>query len=218
MLHMAHNQLIVLTTRPIFLAVVKQAVGKRYVGGLSSTEHHIHESHILACSEAAHRNIVLAQRIRPVMKFLQAGLHFVFNAAVILLLDRILQGTRDPPSVCHKISPPTSNSLHTPEIQFAIEVFEQESKTGTNYPRDCCKVLHDLNALVDRYLSRNGESPQQWTMASRSHPDVDTSNNISMNFGNQQATTDVEEINEVHEKMLRWVQAGGLQLRNSLLI
>jgi hypothetical protein len=30
------------------------------------------------------------------------------------------------------------------KIRFAIKISEQEAKTGTYHPRECCKVLQDL--------------------------------------------------------------------------
>lgn len=142
-LHMAQNQLIVLTMRPLFLDAVKNAVNNRSIGGYWSLQQHPQAEYLYACLNAAQENLVIAQRIIAIRKLLQAGLHFVYNAAVILLLDRILNGTQ---------SQHPAENLHGPEIDFAIEVFEKESKTGTHYPRDCCKVLQDLKALVAGYL------------------------------------------------------------------
>jgi hypothetical protein len=38
-------------------------------------------------------------------------------------------------------------------IRFAIESFKKEAETGTNYPRECCRILHDLELLTYNYVS-----------------------------------------------------------------
>ncbi|KAF2029493.1 hypothetical protein EK21DRAFT_67578 [Setomelanomma holmii] len=160
LLHMAHNQLIVLTTRPIFFAAVKQAVAQRLAQGHPSPEPHRQARHIQACSTAAHRNLLLAQLIiQSKRKLLQAGLHFVFNAAVVLLLNRIMTAEE-----CPKVEAVDGTATGIIGDQFAscvdsaIRIFEEEARTGTNYPRDCCNVLRDLKALTDRYLATWNQS------------------------------------------------------------
>ncbi|CAA9961106.1 fungal specific transcription factor domain-containing protein [Pyrenophora teres f. maculata] len=213
-LHLAANQLIVLTTRPILLAAVKQAVAERYMNGQWSLQQHAHITHIQACLEAAHRNLVLAQRLRSKRKLLQAGLHFVFNAAVILFLEQIMSSFRS-----HKTPPSPNAAAHGPKLEFAIRTFADESKTGTNYPRDCFKILQDLEALVHRYLSHghgnfvhgsnaslgaNAGAPGSHVMA---QPGPETQNNPNG-----------PESSNLYQEMRIWIQSDGLQLQNSLLI
>jgi hypothetical protein len=207
-LHMAYNQLIVLTTRPILLAAVKQAVAEFYMNGQWSSQQHTHSRHIQACAEAAHRNLSLAQRLTPRRKLLQAGLHFVFNAAVILLLNRILTSS-------NSYKTPTSNvEMHASEIFFALHTFEEASRTGTNYPRDCCRVLQDLSALIDRYLSHGHGSfeprhnPHRVTIPTvqhnGTHPDLESEGEPSK----------INEGDDLHQEMMTWRQSDGLQLHN----
>lgn len=207
-LHMASNQLIVLTTRPILLAAVKQAVAERYINGHWFLQQHAHEKLIKACTEAAHRNIALARRLCAVRKLLQAGLHFVFNAGVVILLEQILKFSEG-----HKTTIP---NVHTPEIEFTIRTFEEESKTGTNYPRDCFKVLQDLRALVARYLSHehglaepgsypdgaSGIPSQPWAAQPGSQA--------------QENTSSVDGRSDLYEEMRTWIQSDGLQLHHGL--
>ncbi|KAF2634436.1 hypothetical protein P280DRAFT_376198, partial [Massarina eburnea CBS 473.64] len=138
-LHMAYNQLTLLTTRPIFFSAVKRAVAERYIqSGTWQLEHDPQYKQIQACSSAAHSNICIAQWVIQLYKqrrVLQANLHIVFNAAVVLMLNRILRAY--------------AGAVDS-EIQFAINLFAQESKTGNNYQRDCLKVLKDLKTIVDR--------------------------------------------------------------------
>jgi hypothetical protein len=211
-LHMAYNQLIVLTTRPILLAVVKQAVAEFYMKGQWSPQQHTHSRHIQACAEAALRNLNLAQRLTPRRKLLQAGLHFVFNAAVVLLLNQILTSS-------NSYKTPTSNlGTHTSEISFALHTFEEASRTGTNYPRDCCRVLQDLSALIDRYLSYGHGSfeqrhdPHRATIAAAQH------NEAHPDPQNEREPSNMIEGDDLHQEMMTWRQSDGLQLRNNLLI
>lgn len=69
-------------------------------------------------------------------KFLQAGLHYIFNAAIILMLEELL--------VLPAAEPDDIN------VNFAIGVFEEEAKTESNYARDCATVLKDLQSIVQR--------------------------------------------------------------------
>lgn len=220
MLHMAQDQLVVLTTRPTFLAAVKQAVAERFIGRQWLIEQHSHGTHLRTCSAAAHRNLSLARRLWSSRKFLQAGLHFVFNAAVILLLDRIVHGTQAHlVGLGHAIPMQhIEEELHASEIQFAIHVFEQESRTGTNYPRDCCRVLQDLKALVDRYLSQSRASCQTGSIAGHDRdpsavqidPDPSSEAQLSQAFPS--------DGNDLYQELMTWVQSDGLQLRNGLLV
>jgi hypothetical protein len=196
-LHMAQNQLIVLTTRPILLAAVKQAVAKHYTGGQWSVEHHAQGSFIQACVDASHRNLILAQRLRSSRKLLQAGLHFVFNAAVILLLNQIFES-----SGSHKMPGPPPPRSYASEIQFAIWTFEEESRTGTNYPRDCCRVLQDLKALIDRYLSHGHGNPEQEQLH----------NSTQRSTEYQGIPLNTHESSDLHQKLQIWTQSDGLQL------
>ncbi|CAO2649768.1 Nn.00g010600.m01.CDS01 [Neocucurbitaria sp. VM-36] len=220
-LHMAQNQLIVLTTRPIFLAAVKQAVGNRFIGGHWSIEQHTHRSHLQACSAAAHENLVLAQRTQSSRKLLQAGLHFVFNAAVILLLDRLVHGITGHEAGCsngHMTPTPPGEDLHYLEIQFAISIFEQESKTGTNYPRDCCKVLRDLRALVGHHITQSQLDFRQGDITHRTRNDLAMQSGLDQSPGASSSQPSSSEDSELYQEMMTWVQRDGLQLRDSLHI
>ncbi|KAI4676386.1 uncharacterized protein J4E88_007302 [Alternaria novae-zelandiae] len=211
-LHLAYNQLIVLTTRPILLAAVKQAVAERYMNGQWSVQQHAHSKYVQACPEAAQRNLLLAKRLRSTRKLLQAGLHFVFNAAVILILDQILHSSS---------TAPTATALNAPvyamEIDFAMRTFEEESRTGTNYPRDCYKVLQDLKALVDRYLSHGHghfeQSNDPGLVINTPRPQYNAQRDAELQ-GNASNTT----AGTVYQELRTWMQSDGLKLHNSLLI
>ncbi|UPX12124.1 uncharacterized protein EKO05_0002693 [Ascochyta rabiei] len=147
-LHMHYNQLVILATRPMLFAAIKKVVALQASNGLGSSEEHLHGSHTRSCIEAAHRNLHLARLLGSTNRhWFQSGLHFLFNAAVVLLLSRISSACEEDVD-----SDRATEGRLASEISFAIQVFEQEAKVGTNYPRDCWRVLRDLKALTDRYV------------------------------------------------------------------
>ncbi|WYZ41135.1 hypothetical protein EsH8_V_000030 [Colletotrichum jinshuiense] len=138
LLHMGYNQLLILVVRPIFFAAVKKAFAKRYITPGRRWDFEHHAGRIRACSEAAHRNLYFARWLLSLggsRKLLQAGLHYVFNAAIILMLEELLV-------------PYLAPSDSAADVNFAISVFQEEAKTGSNYAHDCATVLQDLGSLV----------------------------------------------------------------------
>ncbi|KAK1675312.1 fungal-specific transcription factor domain-containing protein [Colletotrichum godetiae] len=141
LLHMAHNQLLILVVRPIFFAAVKKTFAERYITSERRWEFSHHADRISSCSKAAHGNLYLARWMMSLnggtRKFLQAGLHYVFNAAIILMLEELLvfSPAAEPEDV---------------NVNFAIGIFEEEAKTESNYARDCATVLKDLKSIVQR--------------------------------------------------------------------
>lgn len=216
MLHMAHNQLVVLTTRPIFFAAVKQAVAQRVVYGKYPQPGDVHGPHMHACSAAAYRNLLLAQHlVQSGRKMLQAGLHFIFNAAVILLLNRLMRST---PRIDFGDSDIHSTPI-TPEeeriessIQFAIEVFQAESRTGTHYPRDCYQVLQGLNALTGRNLTWQKETCSQQQMQDTDHGAAASDCEGATRFNPE------GEDSAIYAEIMNWEQSNGLQLYDCLFI
>lgn len=139
------TQLNLLLVRPFFFVAVRKAFAQRYVSSdRSSSPDHQHER-IIACSEAARRNLRLADwliRLNNGRKLLQASLHNVFNAAIILMLEELLHSSPQ--------QPPPSPSAESADVTFAITVFEEEAETGSNYARDCATVMKDLRSLIQR--------------------------------------------------------------------
>jgi hypothetical protein len=214
MLHMAHNQLIVLTTRPIFFAAVKQAVAKRVFHGRYLQRADLRGSHIHTCSAAAHRNLLLAEHlVQRGRKMLQAGLHFIFNAAVVLLLNRLMRST---PRI-ERRNPDVRSTAMTPEeecvessIRFAIGVFQAESRTGTHYPRDCHQVLQGLDALTGHNLA--------WQKEAHSHHQIQHTGSSATETVPVDASHShlLDEGGALYAEILNWEQSDGLQLQDSL--
>ncbi|KAF9772218.1 hypothetical protein IL306_010088 [Fusarium sp. DS 682] len=92
----------------------------------------------------AEHNIRLARQVLLVnhpRKLLQAGLHFIFNAAIVLMLQQLVE------DLCPSSRSEKARSL---DLDFVIGRFEDESRVGSNYGRDCATVLRDLRVLVQR--------------------------------------------------------------------
>lgn len=210
-LHMSYHQLIILTTRPLFFATIKRVVAQRTFHQLSSSERLTHEAYTRTCLVAAERNMELAQLLQTTNRsWLQSGLHFLFNAAVVLLLGRISAAYEDRPD------PDTATEgPHTAEIAFAIRVFEQEAKTGTNYPADCCRVLQGLNALSDRcILTQRQLSAQQRPHAGIHH----VSDSRPATPCEQRSSDGSNDDCTIYQEMLAWTQTDSLRMQNTLHI
>lgn len=214
-LHMAHNQLVLLTTRPIFFSAVKQTVAQRVVQSRSSTEQHSQRLHVHLCASTAHRNLLLAQRItESSRKLLQAGLHFVFNAAVILLLNRIMsmQGLGFDHTMGQNSPTATTHEQLESGIHFALQTFQNEARTGANYPRDCYKVLQDLKALTDRYIAT------RYSAIDQAYDEIHSTGDDFSSLGLPIAQPQLGATDGMYEEMMTWVQGDGLQLHDGLFI
>jgi hypothetical protein len=217
MLHMEHNQLIVLTTRPVFFGAVKQAVAQQIVRGEYPPEDLAREGHIQACLTAANQSLHLAQRVQQSgRRPLQAGLHFVFNAAVILLLKRLMKSRTDPKpgnSDLHTILEPSVEDQFEANIRFAIKSFEEEAKTGTHYPRDCCKILQDLDALTYRYVTpwKHGDLPHRNVME-HAHGGLHVDNKRSSVTDLHTVQPPFSEGVASYDEIMTWMRADGLHL------
>ena len=178
-------QLEILAIRPTFLKAVKKKVAstwlftepgwcidnephsslsmdnldrhrERMEGKHLSREDDDREDRLEKCSDAARNNLALGQYLLEVQnidvaakrskicgKLLSKDLHHIFNAATILML--------------HQIANPNLRTQDVNMIEFAIKVFDKEAATGSDYGKDCAKVLHDFWALVGNLRQQIGE-------------------------------------------------------------
>ncbi|QGI60499.1 hypothetical protein CEK27_004470 [Fusarium fujikuroi] len=99
---------------------------------------HMHYNQAISPFPNLARQILLVNHPR---KLLQAGLHFIFNAAIVLMLQQLVED----------LSPSSrSEKARSLDLDFVIGRFEDESRVGSNYGRDCATVLRDLRVLVQR--------------------------------------------------------------------
>lgn len=210
-MHMTYNQLIILTTRPIFFATIKKLVAQRTFSELSRLGELTHERYARACTEAAERNVGLARLLQSTNKsWLQPGLHFLFNAAVVLLLSRISSVYEGKSN-----SGRTAEDPYAAELGFAINVFGQEAKTGTNYHADCYRVLQGLKALSDRCVVTQSEPKGQQRSDTR---DRHMSAPRSATPYEQRTSHGTNDDATVYQEMLSWAQTDNLQLRATLFL
>ncbi|KAH6639155.1 fungal-specific transcription factor domain-containing protein [Boeremia exigua] len=212
-LHMYYNQLIILTTRPIFFAAIKKVVAQRMLGGASPSEVHVHETYTRLCIEAAQRNLELARHLQSTnQNWLQSGLHFLFNAAVILLLNRI--------HLAHGENIVPNRAIegqNAAVVGFAIHVFQQEAATGTSYPQDCCRVLQDLNSLTELYavtVVQHKPNLQQGRVGRKIHTPVLQ----PAIFSQQRPLHGSNDDCTVYERMMTWAQTDSSNLLDAFNI
>lgn len=134
------GQLVILSVRPAMLMAVWKAIASIVcVDRPFDIETHPQIEQIRSCSDAARRNLRLGRLMRlhsPRQKLLLPDLHHIFNAAIVLTMHQIVfvnLRTRD-----------------LDDIGWATEVFEGEAETGSDYAKDCARVLRDLQYLVNR--------------------------------------------------------------------
>ncbi|KAF5981753.1 transcriptional regulatory [Fusarium coicis] len=140
----SEDALIILTIRPVFFALVKKSFAEKLVSRQCSLSSHPQLPLLKRCISSAEHNIQLARQILLVnhpRKLLQAGLHFIFNAAIVLMLQQLVE------DLCPSSRSEKARSL---DLDFVIGRFEDESRVGSNYGRDCATVLRDLRVLVQR--------------------------------------------------------------------
>ncbi len=100
-------------------------------------ENQPHIEPIRACSDAARRNLRLGRLMRlhsPRQKLLLPDLHHIFNAAIVLMM--------------HQVVFVNLRTQDLDDVGWALEVFESEAETGSEYGRDCLGVLHDFKYLA----------------------------------------------------------------------
>jgi hypothetical protein len=222
-LHMAYNQLIVLITRPILFAAVKRAVAHKIIFGDDPADEPLSGRHILAGLAAADRNLRLARHVLGLnRRMLQAGLHFLFNGALILLLKRMMNSsamTEADTSAEHSTLLTAADERSQASVQFAIHVFEEEAKTGTHYPRDCCEILSDLRALTDRYLaSLDQTGPYLQSRFDHTHHHAQGLDKSKSGNSSHVPRQPIGEDNDAYVEIMSWLQNPSPKLQNSLLI
>ena len=132
------EQLVILSVRPALLMAVWKAVASIVcINQPFDIETHPQIEPIRACSDAARRNLRLGRLMRlhsPRHKLLLPDLHNIFNAAIILTM--------------HQIVFVNLRTQDQDDIGWAVDVFESEAETGSEYAKDCARVLRDLKYLV----------------------------------------------------------------------
>ena len=133
------TKLVILALRPMYFVTVKRSFAEIWVNRRTSVEASDVLVKIRRCSGAARKNLRIARWMLSVgraRRLLQAGLHHIFNGAIILMLQEM---------VCTNLAP-----TDIEDILWTTQVFEDEARTGNMYARDCAKILQDMRSLVVR--------------------------------------------------------------------
>ena len=143
LLHMRYNQLLIVAIRPLFYSAVKRAVAERLMAQPPSADSNPHLKHLKCCIDAAARNMRLARHVITInghRKLLHAGLHFIFNAAVCLILRSLVVVRQD------------AEELHAAigDVDFAIDRMREASTKGNSDGGRSEQTLRDLRVLVGR--------------------------------------------------------------------
>ncbi|ETS74225.1 hypothetical protein PFICI_14091 [Pestalotiopsis fici W106-1] len=163
-LHMEYNQLLMLTVRPVLFEAVKRAVRQQFGDEPSNPNDECRIDFIRICSQAACQTLKLAKDIRDMCQCPQPSLqmlHHIFDAAVILILDQVLDIR-------------TQSTSHWAEIAFAIECFDTEDRVNNPCQQNPVQLLRNLQALVES-LRNHKSSESSWNGSRTSSvPPIDT--------------------------------------------
>lgn len=206
LLHMAYNQLVILAVRPVFFAAVKKAFAERLTSRASSLSSHPRIGLLGRCVAAADANVRLARHtlaLNHPRKLLQAGLHFIFNAAICLMLRALLDAE---PRLGRR-----GGRGRECDLDFVVARFDEEARLGSNYGRDCAAVLRDLRVLVQR-LRPGGEEEEdeegQEGQVQTGYQVVDMGQawtNKVEHRGVQQPAIHVEQGHTLYEELVSWM-------------
>lgn len=158
LLHMRYNQLLVVAIRPLFFSAVKRAVAERLMAQphpLPSSNQQQQLGHLSCCIAAAADNMRLARHVITLnghRKLLHAGLHFIFNAAVCLILRRLVAAPEEQEG-------DDEVRQASDGIEFAIQRLLDASQAGNGDGRRCAETLRDLVVLVGRLTVPTAAAP-----------------------------------------------------------
>jgi hypothetical protein len=137
LIHMLHNNLLIVATRSWLLEAVKDRLR-------SAEEPKPPTPYLKICMAAARHTIRLARHMllinRP-RKLLYSGLHFIYAAAVCVVLQELVYAS---------MMQPEELTAGTRMVDFVIERFEEEARLGSSYGRDNARTLRELRSLVMR--------------------------------------------------------------------
>ena len=189
---------------------MKKGVADQFTNRRWSVENHPQIARIRQCSDAARRNLRLGRwllEISPAHKLLLPELHYIFNAAIILMLHQIVFVNLR----THDVS----------EIEFAVEAFTHEAESGAAYAQVCAGVLKDLSALVQRLrsLSFDRAAAGQSAAEQQQQPlNCSLSRGPMMSGVEGQLDTPPVTGGDIFQVLDTWLRDDDVQLYNSFLI
>jgi hypothetical protein len=158
---MRYNQLLIVAIRPLFLSAVKRAVADRLMNQTTTMDSVPRVEHLKCCISAAVRNAALARHLSTLnghRKTLHAGLHFIFHAAVCLILR---------PLVFREESSQDAAIAAMNDVDYGIQKMLEAASKGNTDGQRCAETLQELRCLVERLTAPVGHDPML-SMASSS--------------------------------------------------
>ncbi|OAP55132.1 hypothetical protein AYL99_10832 [Fonsecaea erecta] len=135
-LHMAHNQLIILTVRPLLFINVKRVTADMLLNGRTTGHEITHKTELDLCADAARTNVRLWHRLlnlqRPA-RLSASSVHYLFNAALALQLYQLLGH---------------GEAQDYEDVGFVISILDMDHSSNKEYAADCAGVLTDFNSLT----------------------------------------------------------------------
>ncbi|KAH8172329.1 fungal specific transcription factor domain-containing protein [Sarocladium implicatum] len=162
LLHMLHNQLLILATRSWLLRVVQDRL-------TTGEEPRPPAPHVKICMAAARHNVRLARHLLIInnpRKLLHQGLQLLLSSAVCILMQELAYTwamPQDELATGHRM------------VDFAIETLDADARTGSSFGRDGSHTLRELRLLITQISlgaqSTPGSSAEQMHL-SRTGPSI----------------------------------------------
>jgi len=210
----------------MLMAVWKAVASIVYANDLFDIEAHPQIEQIRACSDAARRNLRLGRLMwlhSPRQKLLLFDLHHIFNAAIVLTM--------------HQMVFVNLRTQDLDSVGWATEVFEKEAETGSEYAKDCARVLQDFKYLAQQLrnpihdpdtkqvlLSDEGVFRELLPGDESPGDPMDECNDSSDGSGGEPEPTGrqnrgaiYQRADTVYQKLSSWWRADDLQLYNTFL-
>lgn len=167
------TKLHILTTRPSLLLAAKQRTAAFCLssGNVPKLPAHI-EEHISICAHAARRNVALGRQLQSsgwISHHCFTDYHYVFSAAIVLLLNRLVgQETAGDSFVPGPSSMPSKDE---DDINFVIALLSSFGERGNEAATESAKIATELSTIVQRMVfARNQSSSAPSPVGYSNHP------------------------------------------------
>lgn len=148
-----------MTTRPSLLLAAKQRTAAFCLssGNIPKLPAHI-EEHISICAHAARRNVALGRQLQSsgwISHHCFTDYHYVFSAAIVLLLNRLVGQETGDPFVPGATSMPSKDE---DDINFVIALLSSFGERGNEAATESAKITTELSTIVQRMVFARNQS------------------------------------------------------------
>lgn len=150
----------ILTTRPSLLLAAKQRTAAFCLssGNIPKLPAHI-EEHISICAHAARRNVALGRQLQSsgwISHHCFTDYHYVFSAAIVLLLNRLVGKETSGDSFVPGAS--SIPSKDEDDINFVIALLSSFGERGNEAATESAKITTELSTIVQRMVFARNQS------------------------------------------------------------